>query len=113
MEGSAFLHCSSSEQLRGRMRGVVLRRTAPGKNGGCGGQRDCRRVRRRWHSPAGRGQTPTGRIYHLGSTKTTQVHVEAIIMCNDRTTGLTCTHASSERKGDRTEGTWARIYNRL
>lgn len=96
VERSVFLLCSFSDRLRGRMKGDVRRRTAQGKNVGCGGQRGCQCVRHRWHSPKGHGQTPTGKVYHLGDTKTqTQRKLYAcVIMSMHRIKQVcTCTNA--------------------
>lgn len=65
VERSAFLLCSFSGQLTWRMRGVVWRKTAPGRSVICGGRRGCRCVHHRWRSPKGHGQIPTGNVYHL------------------------------------------------
>lgn len=70
MESCVLPLCSFSDQLRGRTRGDVQRRTVPGRSARCGGPRGCRRGHHRLRSPAGREQTPTGKVYHLGDTKT-------------------------------------------
>lgn len=72
VESSVFLLCSFSDQLRERMRGDLRRRTAPGKSVRYGGQRGCRCVHHRLHSPTGHGQTPTGKVYHLERYEDTQ-----------------------------------------
>lgn len=96
MERSVFLLCSFSDQMRGRMRGDVQRRTAQGKNVRCGGQTGYRCVHHRWRSPTGHGQTPTGRFYHLGDTRTHRHTKKSINMCNEcaqnKTSAQTCTY---------------------
>lgn len=97
MERSASLLCSFSGQLRWRMRGVVRRRTAPGRSVRCRGQRGCRCVHRRWHSPKGHGQIPTGKVCHLERNADTE---KATTMCNDCTQNkrtLTSTHTYIQR----------------